>query len=308
MNIAIVGGGAMGSVWAVHLENNDNTVTVVDVAQPLVDAINKEGLMLQEKQGGTQSARLKATSNPRAVGQTDLVFFFVKAQHTASAAELARPLVTSATTVVSLQNGWGNADVLAKTFAPEQIVVGVTYHSATIVKSALVAHTGTGPTYLGPYSDSAGLDRSTLVGRQLNDAGIENTVTTHVKTEIWKKLILNAATLPTSSLTGLHIGELGQPGLMLDLVDALASEAVEVALRLGYDIELNERIERIHMILAGGGAGKSSMLQDVEACRKTEIEVINGAVVRAAEQQGLDVPLNRAMVALIGGLERSWQR
>jgi 2-dehydropantoate 2-reductase len=133
-------------------------------------------------------------------------------------------------------------------------------------------------------------------------------VTPHIKTEIWKKLILNAATLPTAALTGLRAGELAQPGSMLDLVDALAAEAVQVARAQGYAIDPTERIERIHTVLAGAGAGKASMLQDAEARRKTEIEVVNGAVVRAAEKMGLDVPLNRAMVALIAGLERGWQR
>ena len=307
MRIAIVGGGAMGGVWAVRLANSGNAVAIIDVAQPLVDAINSQGLVVQGKEDTVQ-ARLRATSSPKEVGEVDTVFFFVKAQHTASAAELARPLVTSSTTVVSLQNGWGNADVLARTFVPEQIVVGVTYHSATVLAPARVAHTGKGPTYLGPYSDTAGLERSESASQLLNAAGIENTATMNVKTEIWKKLILNAATLPTAALTGLRSGELGQPGEMLDLVDAVASEAVRVAQALGYDIERSERLERIHSILAGAGAGKASMLQDVEARRKTEIEVVNGAVLKAAERVGVDVPLNRSMIALVHGLERSWQR
>lgn len=307
MNIAIVGGGAMGGVWAVHLANSGNQVAVIDVAQPLVEAIANQGLVVEGKEG-VQQARVSATCDPQAVGVVDAVFFFVKAQHTASAAELARPLVSSATTVISLQNGWGNADVLARTYDPEQIVVGVTYHSATLLAPARVAHTGKGPTYLGPYSQAAGLTRSTRISELLNQAGLENTASVQVKTEIWKKLILNAATLPMAALTGLRAGELGQPGEMLALVDEVAGEAVRVAQALGYSIELKERIERIHTILAGAGTGKASMLQDVEAHRKTEIEVINGAVLQAALRLGLDVPLNRAMVALIHGLERSWQR
>jgi 2-dehydropantoate 2-reductase len=237
-----------------------------------------------------------------------VVFFFVKAHHTASAAQLARPLVGSSTTVVSLQNGWGNADVLADTYSPDQIVMGVTYHSATVIAPGRVAHTGKGATYLGPYVDGSPLDRAAAVGQLLGGAGIEATVTPQVKTEVWKKLILNAATLPTAALTRLSAGDLGQPGPMLDLVDALAAEAVQVARAQGYAIDLAERTERIHAVLTGAGAGKASMLQDVEARRKTEIEVINGAVVRAAEKVGMDIPLNRAMVALIGGLERGWQR
>jgi len=163
-----------------------------------------------------------------------------------------------------------------------------------------------GPTFLGPYLDGAPLERAEAVARLLSGAGIEATVTSRVKTEVWKKLILNAATLPTAALTGLCAGDLGQPGPMRDLVDALAAEAVAVAQAQGYDIDLDERLARIHAVLTGAGRGKPSMLQDAEARRKTEIEVINAAIVRTAQASGLAVPLNQAMVALIGGLERGW--
>jgi 2-dehydropantoate 2-reductase len=189
------------------------------------------------------------------------VFFFVKAGHTPSAAEDGRALVGSATTVVSPQNGWGNADVLARIFPPEQIVVGVTYHSATVQAPGRVVHTGQGETFLGPYLDGAPLDRANRVAEFMDGAGLQATPTGDVKTEIWKKLILNAATLPTAALTGLRAGELGQPGLTLDLVDALAGEAVQVAQALGYRIKREERIDRIHQVLEGAGAGKPSMLQ-----------------------------------------------
>jgi 2-dehydropantoate 2-reductase len=307
MNIAIVGGGAMGGLWAASLSRARQDVTIVDVAPTIIDTIGAQGLRV-EHAGETTHARPKATSRPTAGGVAEIVFFFVKAQHTASAAELAQPLVAPSTTIVSLQNGWGNADVLARYFEPQQIVVGVTYHSATLIAPGQVAHTGKGPTYLGPYQDHSDLERAHLVGQLLNAAGIETTVTARVKTEIWKKLVLNSATLPIAALTGLRIGELSQPGPLLDLVDAVAAEAVRVAQSLGYQIDLDERLERIHAVLSGGGMGKASMLQDAEARRKTEIEVINGAVVQAAERVGMDVPLNWALLALIGGLERSWKR
>ena len=307
MRVAVVGAGAMGGVWAARLSAAGMPVAVVDVSPNVVSAIVTDGLVLQNGDG-TETARPQATTRPEDLGPCDVVFFFVKAHHTASAAQLARPLVGSSMTVVSLQNGWGNADVLADTYPPDQIVMGVTYHSATVIAPGRVAHTGKGATYLGPYVDGAPLDRAAAVGQLLDGAGIEATVTTQVKTEVWKKLILNAATLPTAALTRLSAGDLGQPGPMLDLVDALAAEAVQVARAQGYAIDLAERTKRIHAVLAGAGAGKASMLQDAEAHRKTEIEVINGAVVRAAEKVGMDVPLNRAMVALIGGLERGWQR
>lgn len=307
MKIAVMGGGAMGGIWAARLAQNQHDVSIIDVAQPLLATLKTQGLTI-EHAGQTETVRPRATDAPQEIGMVDVVFFFVKAQHTASAAQMARPLVGESTIVVSLQNGWGNADVLAQHYRAEQIVMGVTYHSGTVLAPGRVGHTGKGPTYLGPYSASTGLELTLVVSDLLAGAGIENTSTEEVKTEIWKKLILNAATLPTAALTGLRAGELGQPGEMLDLVDALAAEAVEVARAQGYRIELQERVERIHAILAGAGTGKGSMLQDVEARRKTEIEVINGAVVRAAQASGVDVPLNRACVALLHGLERSWQR
>ena len=209
--------------------------------------------------------------------------------------------------VASLQNGWGNADVLATHVPAAQLVVGVTYHSATVAGPGHIRHTGRGATFVGPFLDDGALSGAERVARLLADAGLEAHATADVKTEIWRKLVLNAATLPTSGLTGLTSGQLGEPGPLLDTVDALAREAVLVAQAQGYDIDVQERIERIHAVLAGAGAGRSSMLQDVVARRLTEVDMINGAVVRAGERLGIEVPLNRAMVALVHGLERSWE-
>jgi 2-dehydropantoate 2-reductase len=185
--------------------------------------------------------------------------------------------------------------------------MGVSYHSATVLAPGRVAHTNKSHTFLGPYQDGAPLDRAEAFGRAMSAAGIETTVTPDVKTEVWKKLILNCATLPTAALTRLRTGAMGPAGPLLDgAIDVLATEAVEVANALGLAIDRQERIATIRHILAGGGSGKASMLQDVEARRKTEIEVVNGAIVREADRLGLAVPLNRAMVALVNGLERSW--
>ena len=307
MKVAVVGAGAMGSVWAASLAAAGNEVSVVDVSEEIVEAINSGGLTVEVKDG-TTTARMPATTNPDEVGPVQAVFFFVKANHTASAAKLSAPLVEPSTTIVSLQNGWGNADVLAETYDPEQIVVGVTYSSATVSAPARVAQTGAGPTYVGPFADDSGMDRAESISDLMSGAGFESQAIPKVKTEVWKKLILNAATLPTAALTNLRAGELEAQGPMLELVDAITEEAVQVARAQGYEIEVGERVEQIHQTLEGAGMGKPSMLQDAETRRKTEIEVINGAVVRAAEESETEAPLNQAMVALVGGLERSWQR
>ncbi len=303
--IAIIGAGAMGGWLASEFTQSGQEVVLVDVSAPLVEAITSRGITVRSKDG-VRNVKMRAVTSPQGLPIADTVLFFVKATYMRAAAELAQPLVSPETTVVSLQNGWGNADVLAERYMQEQIIVGVTYHSATVINLADVAHTGTGVTIIGPYAEAVDLDRASAFGALLSGAGVENVVSEHVKTEIWGKLILNAATLPTAALTRLSAGDLFAMDEMKELVDDVAAEAVSVAQGLGYDISLGERLERIHAVLEAAGKGKASMLQDVESTRKTEVEVINGAIVKSAKSLGLKVPLNEAMVRLIHGLERSW--
>jgi 2-dehydropantoate 2-reductase len=309
MKITVVGGaGAMGGVWASRLSAAGHDVAILDIARDALAAIARDGLVVEQKDGTSTSTRITATDQPDQIGVSDAIIFFTKAHYTGVAADLARPLVDPRTTVVSLQNGWGNSDTLAKVFPAEQIVMGVTYHSAKVVAPGRIAHTAdAGPTFIGPYQDGAPLDRAIAVGAAMTGAGLTTTVTPEIKTEVWKKLVLNCATLPIASLTRLTTGAIGANEPVLQVCDALASEASAVARALGIDVDTDERIATIRGLVAKGGPGKASMLQDVEAQRKTEIEVVNGAVVREGDRLGVPVPLNRAMVALVGGLERSWR-
>src|SRR3954451_12987074 len=303
MKVAVVGAGAMGSIFGAGFAEGGNETVLVDVARPLVDRINADGIAIDRK-GEVRNVRVPATTDPASVGPVDLVVFFVKCYHTESAAQGARPLVGDSTLVASLQNGWGNGETLARTYPPERIAVGVTYHSGTVRGLADIAHTGIGPTMVGAYEGGDTGVAQPLV-EAIESAGFEVTASPQIRTEIWKKLVLNAATLPTAALTGLTAGGLGEPASMLDVVDEVAREAVATARAQGYEIDVDERVDFIHGLLERAGPGKPSMLQDVEAGRRTEIDVINGAVVRAAEQHSVAAPLNRTMVAMIKAYERA---
>lgn len=301
MRIAVVGAGAMGSIFGARFAQAGHDTVLVDVAAPLVERINDAGVTVVRGDEETVT-RVPATSDPASVGPVDLVVFCVKCYHTESAAELARPLVGPDTVVASLQNGWGNGDVLAAAFPPEQVVVGVTYNSGTVLDVGRVAHPGVGPTTMGPFADGATAGAELLAGA-LADGGLEAAVAVPVRPEIWKKLILNAATLPTAALTGMNAGALTAHAEMRALVTDTAREAVAVARALGYEIDEDERVAYIHGLLERAGPTKASMLQDFEAGRRTEIDVINGAVVRAADEHGVPVPLNRAFCRLVAGWE-----
>jgi 2-dehydropantoate 2-reductase len=297
----------MGGALAAEASAAGYEVTIVDVSAELIERVRADGLIV-DSGAEPLHASVPITQDPASVGPVDITVVFVKAQHTRSAADVVAALLGPETLAVTLQNGWGNADVLASVLPPEQLVMGVTYHSCSVVGPGHVRHTGRGPTVVGPYLPAAGTAGAHRVAEFLSGAGWEATATTEVRTEIWKKLVLNAATLPTAALSGLPAGALGASGPLLELVDELAAEAVAVARAQGLKVDLAERVERIHAVLAGAGSGKASMLQDVEARRKTEVETVNGAVVRTGAEVGVPTPLNRAMLALINGVERSWQQ
>lgn len=301
MRIAVVGAGAMGSIFGARFTQAGHDTVLVDVAAPLVEKINADGVTIVRGEEET-TTHVPATTDPASVGHVDAVVFFVKCYHTAVAAEMTRPLVGPHTVVASLQNGWGNGDVLASIFPAEQIVVGVTYNSGLIQAPGRVVHPAEQPTFVGSFSDDSREGPERLL-QALRDADFVATIASPVRPEIWKKLILNAATLPTAALTGMNAGVLTACADTHALITDIARESVVVAQALGYEIDPQERVDAIHALLEKAGPSKASMLQDFEAGRRTEIDVINGAVVRAADDVGVDVPLNRACVQLVKGWE-----
>jgi 2-dehydropantoate 2-reductase len=305
MKVAIVGAGAMGGSLAAHAARAGHEVTVVDTSSEVVGQITDHGIDVQAPDGSFLVTEVAATGDTTTVGVVDVIVLFVKAQHTESAARSLKPLIGPETAVATLQNGWGNADRLAQVVPVDQLVVGVTYNSCTLRGPGQVVHSGRGPTVTGPYNGTD-LRFASKVAEVLTSSGWVAEATAAVRTEIWKKLILNCATLPTAALSRLNAGALGEPGELRNVVDAITTEAVAVAAAQGLDIDPQERIDTIHGVLKRAGAGKASMLQDVLAGRKTEIETVNGAVVAAGAEYGVPVPLNQVMVALVHGLERSY--
>lgn len=299
----VIGAGAMGGIFGAQLARAGVRTSFLDVSEPLVDRLIADGITLL-RDGAESRVPVHATTDPAELPPADIVAVFVKCFQTEDAVRRAAPVIGEGTTVLSLQNGWGNGETISRLVDPEKLVVGVTYISGTVTGVGRVAWTGSGPTYVGAY-DGAHAERVRPLADTLRAADFEVDEPADVRREIWKKLVLNAATLPTASLTGLTAGALGQPGPMLEVVDATAREAVAVARASGFELDEGETLQRIHTVLRGAGDGKASMLQDIEADRRTEIDVITGAVLRAAERAGLDAPVNRALYGLITGLERA---
>jgi 2-dehydropantoate 2-reductase len=300
--IAIVGAGAMGCIFGAALAEANVDVTLIDVSHRVVNEINASGVTVV-RDGVERTVSVRATTDPGALGAVDVAIVFVKNYHTASAAESMRPLVAANSLVVSLQNGWGNEEVLAAAFGPERVAAGVTYHSGTSLGVGRVSHNAPGPTFIGPY-EGDDVTPCHQVANALSLAGFDISATAEARTEVWKKLVFNSAGLAVGALTGLDPRAMMEDDAVRDLVFATARESVEVARASGYDLDPEERVDTISRAFAATAPGtKGSMRQDVEAQRPTEVDAINGAVVRGAEQSSRDAVLNRALLALMKGYE-----
>ncbi len=305
MRIAVLGGGgAMGGLFGGWLAAAGQDVTLVDVSAA-VDAINADGLTIEEKDGGVRVVRVPATRDPASVGVVDLIVTFTKCYHTPAAVTAAAPMIGPTTTVLSLQNGWGNAPRIAAVVGEGRVLAGLTYHSATLLAPGRVRHPASGPTHIGEL-DGRMSDRLEAVAGALTVAGFETHATPRVLDEVWKKLALNVCTLPTGALLRMTADALGRHDGTLALQQALLRELVAVAQAQGIAIDYDERWAAIAGVLQRAVGVRGSMLQDAEAARPTEIDVINGAIVEAGARLGIPTPYNQAMVWLVTAMQEGY--
>jgi 2-dehydropantoate 2-reductase len=307
MKTAILGAGAMGSVFASYLAESKDEVVLIDIAKPVVDSISSRGLIIRDKAGNEKTFRIAATAEPSNVGAVDLLIVFVKCYHTEAAVRSALPLLGDNSIVLSLQNGWGNASRIGKLVGPEKVLVGVSYHSATALGPGHVLHGGQGPTYLGELDGSMS-ERAEKVASFLASGGIEVETSTEVVKDIWSKLALNVATLPSSVLARLTADRLLSSPEMQEFMQNLLQEVIAVANAQNIHLNFDERWGAIVRLLKQLAPNtKGSMFQDIEQRRPTEIDVINGAIVEAGQSLKISTPYNRAVVSLIKALETGLQ-
>ncbi len=311
MRVVVVGCGAMGSSYAAALVRGGHDVEVLEANPRVVDLLGDGGVTVVEPGGAEHALRLAATLDPADVAPgPDVLLVFVKAYDGAAAARAAAPLVGPDTIVATVQNGWGHGELLAEHVPTERLVVGVTFEAANAPTPDRVIHYANGPTQLGPWRPGSGVDAAEAVAALLRTGGLQATALADARPEIWEKLVFNAAYSAVPTITGLSLpGVAARPDAWA-LCSALVDEAVAVAALEGIELDAAGIVAKAAGLAEtskGTGGGKPSMLLDVEARRPTEVAVINGAVVAAAERHAADAPLHRAALALIGGIEASWR-
>ncbi len=306
MRIAVLGGGgAMGGLFGGYLARAGEDVVLVDVSQASVDAIERDGLAVEEKDGSTATIRVKASSKPKDVSPVDLIVNFVKCYHTEAAIASASPMLGRDTAILTLQNGWGNADRIAAVAGKSRVMVGLTYHSGTLLAPGRIKHSGIGMTHVGEL-DGLKSQRLETAVEAFRKAGIETAASSRIVDEIWKKLALNVCTLPTAALLHFSAHELIQHEGTIALMQGLLAEVVAVAKAQGINLDQAERWQAITSLLKQAIGARASMLQDVEAGRQTEIDVVNGAIVEGGRRHSEPTPLNDAMVWMVKSLQAKY--
>jgi 2-dehydropantoate 2-reductase len=304
MRVGVVGCGAVGSLFAANLAQlADVEVWVYDVWREHVEAINEHGLRLSG--AGDVVGEMRATADPADLPPCEFGIVATKSMHTDRAVAAAADAFTEGS-VCSVQNGVGNEEAIAEHV--ERVIRGTTFPAGRLVEPGHVQWDVKGDTTIGPFeARPAPMEAVERLADACTRAGMPTEAVADARGPQWRKLIFNAATNPIGALTGLTHGRVCEDPALRALVSALVDEGKAVA--AAQRIELDEDPETLIDYAARPDVAydhKASMLQDVEAGRETEIDFLNGGVVRFGREHGVPTPLNDALTALIKGVERSW--
>ncbi|MEM5446261.1 ketopantoate reductase family protein [Paraburkholderia guartelaensis] len=298
MHIAILGAGAMGSLFGGLLAVAGHRVTLLDVDDAHLNAINEAGLRLTTDAGERVVANLEALRPEAATTPADLLIVFTKTLHTQAALGAAHAVLGPQTALLSLQNGLGNAERLAQFADPARVMIGVTTWPADKNGPGRVSSHGQGVIRL-MSADGAHSPMLSRTVQALNDAGLACSADADVWAAIWEKVAFNSALNSLCAVTGCTVGELTNVPDGEALALKIVAEVAAVAHAHGVAVNEAHVADNVRHALAHHRAHRPSMLQDVIAGRKTEIEAINGAVVEAAGMRAIAVPYTTALLHLV---------
>jgi 2-dehydropantoate 2-reductase len=304
--VCVVGCGAVGSLFAANLAQlEDVEVWAYDLDEAHVRAINENGLQLSG--AGEVVGSVRATTDAGGLPACDFGIVATKAMHTAAAVEATAQAFRDGC-VASVQNGIGNEEAIAGHV--ERVVRGTTFPAGRILEPGRIQWDVKGDTTFGPFEPSpAPQEEIARLADACTRAGMPAQAVADARGPQWRKVIFNAATNPIGALTGLTHGRVCESASLRRLVSQLVDEGKAVA--AAQAIELDADPEELIDHAARPDVAydhKASMLQDVQARRATEIDYLNGGIVRFGREHGVPTPLNEAITALVKGVERAWSQ
>lgn len=304
MKIAVIGCGAMGSIYAARLAAAGNDVLAVDRDRPSIERIGRDGLRVTGP-GYDRVVPLRA-STTAPDEPMDLIVLAVKAADVSVVARQALPMLGAATPVLTIQNGLGSAETVAGIVGAERVAVGIASgFGASRVAPGHVHHNAMRAMRFGAYSS---LPRATVesIARAWTEAGFDAAAVADIAAMQWEKLICNVAYSAPCALTGMTVGQVMDDPEMAPVSQAAATEAFTVARACGIAVAVTDPVAHVREFGAQMPDAKPSALLDHEARRVSEIDVINGAVPRHGARVGVAAPVNATLTAVVKAIERQW--
>ncbi len=300
MKIAVIGAGAMGSIYGGHL-SLQNEVWLVDTNPEVVRTINEKGITLEEG-GEDHIYRPNAVTDTAGLPEMDLVILFVKALFSRSALDGNRCLIGKNTYLLTLQNGSGHEDILGEFVPAERIIIGTTEDQGTVLGMAHIRHGGTGGTNLGMLCpDAEGI--LPKLKETLDACGFRGKIHENIQQLIWNKLFVNVALSAVTAVLNVKMGFIAENPNALALSKQLLHEAVETAHAMGLEADEEHLLQEIIDTSKRVPDGITSICADLSAGRRTEVDTISGSVVRAARKYGVQVPAHEFLVNMVHAME-----
>ena len=303
MKITIVGPGAIGCLFAGFLAKANEEVWLLDRNPQRAERLKEEGIKIEGL--SNISVKINATTNPDEIGRTDLVIICVKSYDTEEALRSAKQLVGEKTAVMTLQNGIGNTQIMGDIVGQDRVIGGITSHGATLLGWGHIRNAGKGETIIGK-TDAKALGQLEDVSAILNKAGFETKISKDIDAIIWSKLIINVGINVLTALTRLNNGRLIEYEGTKDIMRLAVFEAVKIAEAKGIKLIYENPIEKVESVCKATGGNVSSMLQDVLNKKRTEIDFINGAIVKLGQSLDIPTPINYTLTNLIKTVEASY--
>ena len=304
MKIAVLGVGAMGSVYAGLLAQAGNEVWAIDVSHEHIEAIRTRGLRV-EGASGDHTIQLNATMDAEKAGHCDLIILATKAMQVEAAARSAKPLIGKNTTVLTIQNGIGSSEKVAALLGKERVTVGVAGgFGASIEAPGHVHHNGMELIRLGEIKGPVS-QRLKDITAVWTSAGFNAKAYDDIQQMIWEKLICNVCYSGVCTVSGSRIGQVLNDDGLWQIAKGCAGEAYQVAMAKGIKVDIDEPVSYVRAFGEKMPNAKPSMLLDHLAGRTSEIEAINGAIVREGANADVSTTFNGIMTALILAKERS---
>lgn len=301
MRIAVIGAGAMGSIYAGRLSKN-NEVILIDLKEDVIDKINEAGIKIDEN-GATNTYYPKAYVKSDGLDPVDLIIVFVKSMFSESALKENENLISEDTYLMTLQNGAGHQEILKKFVSEDKVIIGTTEDNGAVIGLGHVKRGGVGNTNIGLINKDSDESFLEKIKESFVSCGFNLNIEENINQLIWNKIITNASLSVLTGILQVPIGFIASNENSWTLCKNLINEVLETGRAQGLSFDTDKEVEKVRLTSVNNPDGLTSIYADIKEGRKSEVDTISGAIVKAGKEFGVNTPYSEFAVNAVHALE-----